>query len=99
MKAPAHWYVTAAHVVHVHDEEYPYGTQHARQPGSALTACGLFALNWPILWSRPFWSTDEDTCEACADFVHQWDRPPLSFVGDVCEDCVRGRSHDAATPA
>ena len=34
--------------------ERPYGVSHARQTGSALTACGRYAVGWRIFGELPF---------------------------------------------
>ena len=34
--------------------ERPCALSHARQAGSALAACGRYAVSWRIFWELPF---------------------------------------------
>jgi hypothetical protein len=43
----------------------PYSAPHARQVGSALTACREFAVGWPLLWDIPFDTDAPDVCQEC----------------------------------
>jgi hypothetical protein len=43
----------------------PVGEQHARQPGSAYTACGRVALGWRMFWEMPFPVASAATCRSC----------------------------------
>jgi len=47
----------------------PYGTIHGRQPGSGLTACGKYAVDWRIFWEIPFTSGSPRACAGCAEAI------------------------------
>lgn len=70
------WLVTATHVTWAgeptqgSDEplEYPFGVGHLRRVGGHRTACGVPALNWPILWAtHP--DHVSNLCEECHRLV------------------------------
>lgn len=57
----------------------PYGTQHAREVGSPVTACGDSAFDWPFFWELPFPTGAIDTCAACmAEVVRKPDGAAMS---------------------
>lgn len=43
----------------------PWGTQHAKKVGAALTACGEFALGWELFWDMPFPDDTSRSCQRC----------------------------------
>jgi hypothetical protein len=88
--APRQWYVTAPHRTINRDDgepfEVPFGIGHVRKVGAPETACGLAALNWPILWDL-----DLDLADAgamCPDCKVAARRAPAGS-SDVQQSCVR----------
>ena len=49
--------------------ERPCGLGHARQAGSALAACGRYAVGWRIFWELPFQMSAPHACPACVEAV------------------------------
>ena len=49
--------------------ERPCGLSHARRAGSALTACGRYAVGWRIFWELPFQTSAPHACPACVEAV------------------------------
>lgn len=43
------------------------GTVHARQLGTTVTACGLEAVDWPMLFYRQFQFERGQLCDECLD--------------------------------
>lgn len=64
------WFVTARHGVRVAQGSKtqwpPFSTHHAREAGSAVTRCGLPALDWAIFWEMPFDAFGEGACCECS---------------------------------
>jgi len=56
----------------------PFGVHHARQVGSAVTACGLPAFGWQLFWDLPFPSHVDAACVECRVVVLRSD---FSMVG------------------
>jgi hypothetical protein len=65
------WYVTSSHGTRIANPSgpaqwQPYGLHHARQAGSIVTACGLWAAEWQIFWDLAFPSAPgQTTCRMC----------------------------------
>ena len=53
------------------DRWAPKGGTHARRAGTAFTACGLPALEWPIFWEYQFAGSREDACPRCAAITRE----------------------------
>jgi hypothetical protein len=69
------WYVSVprGQVVTTNDHRpAPWGVSHARQVGAMLTACGLLAVEWPILWESPFDPRLQSSCPECAQHIREW---------------------------
>jgi len=47
----------------------PAGVVHARIDSEPSTACGLFAVDWRVFWTRQFDARDEDACSQCSTVV------------------------------
>jgi len=47
----------------------PFGLQHARQVGSATTACGLASFEWQIFWELRFPAERGPSCPDCKRIV------------------------------
>lgn len=64
------WLVSAKHraVISNGDDSgwFPVGVLHARRASGHLTACGLFAIGWPMFWAMPFEGATAGSCQDCA---------------------------------
>lgn len=87
------WYVTSAHRV-VRQERgsavVPFAVGHLKEVGSAATACGLPALDWPIFWDLPL-SQADNGCPECAG-VLGLDLKPLRRDSAPTQGLTRPRS-------
>ena len=68
--------------------ECPCGLSHARQAGSALAACGRYAVGWRIFWELPFQMSAHHACPARVEAVAVLARrnghtPVLTLVTNV----------------
>ena len=73
----AKWFASTPHgILERHGGEptvRPYGVVHGRQPGSGLTACGKYAVDWRIFWEITFTSGSPRACAACAEAIAKAD--------------------------
>jgi len=47
----------------------PWGIVHVRGNGELLTACGVFAVGWPVFFDQTFDVEGYSSCESCASVV------------------------------
>ena len=45
----------------------PYGLEHAWQPGSHRTLCGLWTSGWTVFWERKFSAAPANACPDCVE--------------------------------
>lgn len=67
------WLVTASHGVWQATASgrswVPYAVHHARTGGRPLTACGQFAVGWPMFWDMRFGEHHARACKGCLESV------------------------------
>jgi hypothetical protein len=45
----------------------PYGAEHAWQPGTQRTLCGLWTSGWTVFWERTFAAGPAGVCQECVE--------------------------------
>lgn len=84
------WLVTSAQEQpRISPERGPWGTVHARRNGSLVTACGIYAVAWPVFWGRSLGQSSDESCPTCLRSVYA---KPLHELIAKC-DAKNPRSH------
>jgi hypothetical protein len=66
------WYVVSPYAVRDRDGRWrpaPGRPSHAKEAGTALTACGLPASTWHRFWDVSFTRPGPEHCPACAEVL------------------------------
>lgn len=69
---PAYWFIACQFVARTEEEGFtrePASLVHAKQMGTTLTACGIYAFSWHRLWEVPFTSGVRNRCRRCIRVV------------------------------